>query len=94
MQVIVYLIAFDVLLGIIAALVKKDFVWNKLANFMKGAVLHYVFGFAVVEIIGETFPNLNFIVMVSFLIIVIVMMASIFRNLSKIGIPVPNGLTK
>ncbi len=38
-QVITTLLAIDVLLGIIAALIKKDFVWGKLANFMKGPVL-------------------------------------------------------
>lgn len=94
MQVIVTLIAVDVLLGIISALIKKEFVFGKLANFMKGPVLAYIFGFMIVEITGETFPSLGFITPVSFVLIGIVLLASIFRNLSRLGIPVPNGLKK
>jgi len=94
MQVIATLIVIDVILGIIAALMRKEFVFGKLANFMKGPVLAYIFGFAIVKIVGEIFPNLNFIVMSSFVLIVIVLLASIFKNLSRLGIPVPDGLKK
>ena len=94
MQVIVILIAIDVLLGIIAALIKKYFVWGKLANFMKGPVLSYVFGFAIVQVVGNTLTNLDFIVPVAYVLIVIVLVASIFRNLGKLGIPVPSDLKK
>lgn len=94
MQVIVTLIISDVVLGIIAALIKKEFVFGKLAKFMKGPVLAYVFGFAVVEILAETLPSLDFIVPAAFVLIVIVLLASIFRNLSRLGIPVPDDLRK
>jgi phage-related holin len=94
MQVIVTLIAIDVLLGIIAALMKKVFTLTKVANFMKGPVLNFVFGFAIIQILGNEFPQLSFIVIVSFILIVIVLIASIFKNLAKIGIPVPNDLKK
>lgn len=94
MQVIATFIALDVLLGVIAALIRREFLWSKLANFMKIPVLSYLFGFAVVEIIGETLPSLNFTVMVAFVLIVITLLASVFRNLSRLGIPVPDGLKK
>ncbi len=94
MQVIVTLIAIDVVLGIISAWIKKEFVFGKLANFMKGPVLAYVLGFAIVEIAGKALPSLDFTVMTAFVLIVIVLLASIFRNLSKLGIPVPDGLKK
>ncbi|MBZ9572187.1 phage holin family protein [Patescibacteria group bacterium] len=94
MQVIVTLIAIDVLLGIIAALFRKDFVFSKLGNFMKGPVLAYVFGFAIVEIMGGILPSLAFIVPITFVLIVIVLLASVFRNLSKLGIPVPKDFKK
>jgi phage-related holin len=93
-QVITTLLAIDVLLGIIAALIRKEFVWGKLANFMKVPVLAYIFGFAIIEIEAVALPTLNFIVIVSFVIIVIVLLASIFKNLAKIGIPVPNHFKK
>ena len=94
MQVIVILLAIDVLLGIIAALIKKGFIWGKLANFMKGPVLSYVFGFAIIEIVAMALPTLNFIVPVAFVIIVFSLLASIFKNLAKIGIPVPDNFKK
>jgi phage-related holin len=93
-QVITTLLAIDVLLGIIAALIRKEFVWGKLANFMKEPVLAFVFGFAIVEIVAAALPTLNFIVIVSFVIIVIGILASIFKNLAKIGIPVPDHFKK
>jgi phage-related holin len=94
MQVIATLIVIDVVLGIIAALIRKEFLFGKLANFMKGPVLAYIFGFAIVEIIGEIFPPLNFVIMSAFVLIVIVLLSSIFKNLSRLGIPVPDGLKK
>lgn len=94
MQVIATLIVIDVILGIIAALIKREFVWGKLAKFMKGPVLAYVFGFAIVEIVGKALPSLRFVVPSAFVLIIIVLLASIFRNLAKLGIPVPDNLRK
>lgn len=93
-QVIVILIAIDVLLGIIAALYRKEFVFGKLVNFMKAPVLGYVFGFAVLQAVGMALPNLAFLIPIAFALIVIGLIASIFRNLGKLGIPVPSDLKK
>ena len=53
-QTIVTLIVIDVVLGIIAALYRKAFDFGKLCNFMKGPVLAYVFGFVVIEMVGQS----------------------------------------
>ncbi len=91
MQIIVILIAIDVVFGIIARIVKKDFVLGKLANFMKGPVLSYVLGFAVIEMVGQALPGLAYayIVLGAFVLIVIALLASILKNLGKIGLPLP-----
>ena len=94
MQWIVILLAIDVLLGIIAALVKKEFIFGKLCNFMKGPVLAYVLGFAVIELVGAAIPSLAFIVPVVFVLVVIALLASIFGNLGKLGLPLPGTLKK
>ena len=94
MQWIVILLAIDVLLGIIAALVKKEFVFGKLCNFMKGPVLAYVLGFAVIELVGAAISSLAFIVPVVFVLVVIALLASIFGNLGKLGLPLPGTLKK
>ena len=94
MQWIVTLLAIDVFLGIIAALVKKEFAWAKLSDFMKGPVLYYVLGFAVLEMVGVSLPSLAFFVSIAFILILIVLLASIAGNLGKLGLPVPKDLKK
>ncbi len=94
MQWIVILLGIDVVLGIIAALVKKEFVFGKLCNFMKGPVLAYVFGFAVIELVGSALPSLAFIVPVVFVLVLIALLASVFGNLGKLGLPLPGTLKK
>jgi len=93
-QVIVTLIAVDVVLGIISALIKKEFQWGKLANFMKAPVLGYIFGFAVLQATIQALPSLDFVLWSAFVLIVITLLASIFRNLNRLGIPVPDSLKK
>ena len=94
MQWIVILLSIDVVLGIIAALVKKEFVFGKLCNFMKGPVLAYVLGFAVIELVGSALPSLAFIVPVVFVLVLIALLASVFGNLGKLGLPLPGTLKK
>ncbi len=94
MQWIVILLSIDVVVGIIAALVKKEFVFGKLCNFMKGPVLAYVFGFAVIALVGSALPSLAFIVPVVFVLVLVALLASIFGNLGKLGLPLPGTLKK
>ena len=94
MQWIVILLGIDVVVGIIAALVKKEFVFGKLCNFMKGPVLAYIFGFAVIELVGNALPSLAFIVPVVFVLVLIALLASVFGNLGKLGLPLPGTLKK
>jgi len=93
-QVIVTLIAIDVVLGIILALIKKEFQWGKLANFMKAPVLAYVFGFAILQVVGQALPNVGFLIQAAFILVILALLASVFRNLARLGIPVPDSLRK
>ncbi|MFH1392335.1 MAG: phage holin family protein [bacterium] len=94
MQIIVILLLVDVVLGIISAFAKKVFDFRKLGNFMKGPVLGYILGFAVIEIVGQALPGLAFIVFGVFVLVVIALFASIIRNLGKLGMPLPGILKK
>ena len=94
MQWIVILVAVDVILGIIAALLKKEFAFSKLSNFMKGPVLAYLLGFAVIEMVGQALPKLALIVPVVLVLIVIALLASILKNLGGLGLPLPAILKK
>ena len=91
---ILILIAIDVVLGIIAALMKKDFRLGKLANFMVKPVLGYVLGFAVLEMVASALPSLAFVVMVAFVLIVLALVGSILNNLGKMGLGLPAYLKK
>lgn len=94
MQIIVILLVIDVVLGIISACAKKAFDFRKLGNFMKGPVLGYILGFVVIEIVGQALPVLALIVPVVFVLVVIALLASIIRNLGKLGVPLPGILKK
>jgi len=93
-QMIVVLIGIDVVLGVIAALMKKEFVLGKLAGFMKRGILVYVFGFAVIAAVGKVLPSLSIIVTVAYWLIILAVAGSILDNLAKIGIPIPKILRK
>lgn len=91
---IMILIGIDVVIGIIGALIKKDFVFWKLANFMKGPVLGYILGLVVLEVLAQAIPALGFVVTVAFVLIAISLVASIIGNFGRWGLPLPKWLKK
>lgn len=93
-QMIVFLVAIDVVLGIVAAFVKKDFVLGKVAGFMGKGVLVFVFGFAVLAAVGEAFPSLAMVVTVAYWLILLALVGSILDNLGKMGLSIPKILRK
>ena len=93
-QWILVLIAIDVVLGIVAALLKKDFRLGKLAGFMKRGVLVYVLGFAVLEMAAQALPSLAIIAQMAYILIVLALVGSILSNVGKMGLKFPNFLLK
>jgi len=93
-QWIVILIAVDVVLGIIAALMKKDFKLGKVAGFMKRGVLAYVLGFAVLVLAVEGLPSLAIVATIAYWLILLALVGSILTNLAKMGLPIPSILKK
>jgi phage-related holin len=89
-QWVVYLIAIDVILGIIAAIVKKEFRLGKLAKFMGVPVLGYVFGYVVLaNILGP-----GYLSSVVLWLILLALVGSILNNLEKFGLKIPDWLKK
>ncbi len=86
---LVILIGADVILGLIGAIMKKEFRFGKVAGFMKKGIVGYVFGFAIVSLVGQAIPSLGFVVPVVFVLVAIALLASIFRNLNKMGLALP-----
>ena len=91
---ILILIAVDVVFGIIAAILKKDFRLGKLANFMVKPVLGYVLGFAVLEVVAQALPSLASLVTVGVVLIILALFGSILNNLGKMGLSLPAYLKK
>ena len=93
-QWIMVLLAIDVALGIIAALIRKDFQLGKVANFMVKPVLGYILGFVILEMTAQALPSLAWIVAVAFVLVILALVGSILNNLGKIGLPLPSYLKK
>jgi len=91
---IVMLIGIDVVLGILAALKTKEFALGKLAGFMKRGILTYVFGFAVLILVGQALPSLDWVVSVAYYLVLLALVGSILDNLGKLGLPLPKMLRK
>lgn len=91
---ILMLVVVDVVLGIIAALIKKDFRLGKVAGFMKKGVLTYVLGFAVLEMAAQAMPSMASVVMISFVLVVLALVGSILSNIAKMGVNLPAFLKK
>jgi len=91
---ILILIVVDVVLGIIAALAKKDFRLGKLANFMVKPVLGYVLGFAVLKSVASVLPSLAMVAKMAYVLILLALVGSILNNLGKIGLKLPAFLLK
>jgi len=88
-KVIVTLIAVDVVLGIIAAILKKDFRLGKVAKFMIKPVLGYVFGFAVLELVATALPSLAMVTSLAYILVVLALISSILSNIAKMGVSLP-----
>jgi len=91
---ILILIAVDIVLGIIAALLKKDFRLGKLAGFMGKGILAYALGFAVLEVVVQALPSLVMIVQAAYILIILALVGSILQNLGKMGLKLPAFLLK
>jgi len=93
-KMIVTLIAVDVVLGIIAALIKKDFRLGKLAGFMKKGAVGYVLGFAVLELVAAALPSLAMFTSLAYILVVLALISSILTNIAKMGVSLPAYLLK
>lgn len=91
---ILILIVIDVILGIVAALLKKDFRLGKLAGFMGKPVLGYVLGFAVLEMAVQALPSLGWTLSIAYVLILLGLIGSILSNLGKMGLGLPAYLRK
>ncbi|MCD6402612.1 phage holin family protein [bacterium] len=93
-QWIVTLIGIDVVLGLVAAIMKKDFRLGKVANFMVKPVLGYVFGFAVLTMVAQAIPSIAIVTQGAYALIWLALIGSILNNIAKMGLSLPSYLLR
>jgi len=95
MRVVAAFLVTDIVLGIVAAIARKSFNFNKVANFMATGVLPYLFGFAVVEMVASGFVAYGWIAStIVFVTIILKLLGSIISNLANLGVNMPAVLQK
>ncbi len=94
MKWVITLIIADVLLGIIASLVKQDFRLGKVANFMFKPVLGYILGFGILMLVPTAIPSLAKVGQFSYILVLLGLTGSILNNLSRLGLKLPAYLKK
>lgn len=88
-QIIVALITVDAVLGILAAISQKEFKAKRIADFVKGPIAGYLLGYGIVSFVAEGISSLAFLLPVSFVCIMLSLLASLLHNLHKLGLPLP-----
>ncbi len=91
---VLWLIVIDYVLGFIGAIVKKEFRLGKVAKVMEGPVLKYVFGLTILNLVSHAVPPFSWLIKVGVIIVSFALLGSIFENLGKLGISVPEWLKK
>lgn len=92
-QVLMYLVAANLLLGIVAALAKGAFELAKLKDFWKRVLV--VFGsYLVVSVAAKGLADFVPMVTVIWVALIAYMAAQIVSNLKDMGLPIPSSVTK
>ena len=84
----------DLLAGIIVAFKEGTFAFNKLADFLNTAVLFYLAGYYMIGILVLAEPAWEPVLVASFALIVASLAADTGLKLKKLGLPIPDSITK
>lgn len=96
-QLVTYLIALilgNLLLGVVASLRQGDFALTLVSDWLWNRVIPLLAGYGVAAALAYVQPSLYILGDVAFATLAVTLLGYILRNLSDIGIPIPNGLTK
>lgn len=89
MIIIVWVIVIEVAVSVVGHIVKGTFNFHELANFLRDCIIPYIIGFAAVEYLGQVLTTFDFLVQVTFVFIILTLLAGLWRALGKFGVPVP-----
>jgi len=93
---VTFLILFivDLLAGVVVSFKEGTFAFNKLANFLNTDVLFYLAGYYMIGVLVLAEPAWEPVLLASFVLIVTSLGASIGLKLKKLGLPIPDQVTK
>ncbi len=93
LQVLAYLVMANLILGVVAAIVKGTFELNKLVDFWKRVVM--VFGsYLAVSLASKAMADLEVMRTSAWIALLAFMSAQIIGNLRELGLPIPAKITK
>ncbi len=94
-QFIFYGIAANVILGVLVSLIKGNFNFHHLSNFLHEMVLPYLFGYAVLRVVATNVPTYGTaITTTAYIFVILTLLAGIWEKLGHFGLPSPRWLVR
>lgn len=93
-QVLFWLIVANVGMGVLVSLLKGNFNFHHLSNFLHAMVLPYVFVYAVLKLEAANWLYGNLMTEVAYVFIVLTLLAGVWEKLSHFGLPAPRWLVQ
>jgi phage-related holin len=93
-MIVYWLILANVVLGVLVALLRGSFNFHHLSNFLTGMVLPYIFMFLILRFVDNQMTLGNVVTEVTFVFIVLTLLAGVWEKLGHFGLPSPKWLTR
>ncbi len=93
-QVILWLVVANIVLGLLVSLLKGTFNFHHLSNFLALMVIPYLFGFAVLRVAATSLSSGDLIVKVAFVFVILTLLAGLWEKLGHFGLPSPKWLVR
>jgi phage-related holin len=93
-MIVYWLIVLNVVLGVLVALLKGNFNFHHLSNFLVGMVFPYLFLFLIFRFVSNQMNMGSLVEPVVFVFIVLTLLAGVWEKLGHFGLPSPKWLTR
>ncbi|MFA5285770.1 MAG: phage holin family protein [Smithellaceae bacterium] len=95
-KTITFLVLFivDFIAGVVVAIKAGEFAFNKLANCLSSNVLFLIAGYYLIGLMVTQDPAWQAVLIGSYALIIATMVANIGGKLKKLGLPIPDSISK
>lgn len=91
---IIWLVVANIVLGLLTALLKGNFNFHHLSNYLISMVFPYVFLYGVFKDAVDAFQYGGLVITLTFVFIVLSLAAGIWEELGHFGLPAPKWLSR